>query len=1053
MGLGYFDIGMLAIAAVLVLFALIKGCMRGGIRSFVRFLLVAICAVGAYLFSQTVVDTALATDITAAGLQAVDGTAFSGTAQEYIVEMIMSAMQGTGMETLFENPDIQTILFGIVAAIVAVVVFLVAFFVLKAVSLIVYGIIKIFIPKRGRNGKRLKRSKLMGLLFSLLQAAVVYAVIAIPVFGLLNVADVAMNEFEDASFVESNAETKEMLDGVDAILTETKEGMVYTFFDSTSLRQLGVDAFNRIYKITTADGKEMYPLEEIVDLLPIVRNVLDVSEVFSDISSMTPENIETLKNLFTSIGESELLTEALAGVIDEAADAWANGEEFFGFSFTEDSGMDAATVDLVQELCNAIKDADAESIKEDLNAIANCVDVLDEYGVFERVADMGEDADVLNEILNIIAEEKENSEGENTALIDALCDALSESEHLSTLFPALTNYGVQLGTQAMGVPKDKDTAYDNMLGDISSAATSAADVDEDAIDSEIEALASAGAVRDLSNVYVPEYLAAEGNSSYAAWMNMNESAWKSMQKNGFSMGEASYRRTVNGTEYVYLGKDSAGRDIWKKYADLDAAKREEVDKNKDLTSAVQTLVEDLKVAAGTGSLTKEAVQEGFRAVAETLQDEAKAIFVSASDPEVYKTAENVNVITFEDNFKINVKEYFDGTKEDRKEKMDAIGSVVKDAVDVVKNITEIGGSGEMDLVESIQKIDFEKLGTALNGIGTLTGRDNFATDILRSASDIVEDPFMKDLMIDVADKMEESKNDPDADEKFDFETLGQSMQAATSLISFFTEGTDFAAVSAEEWANVLYNLTRMDSTTLEIVQDNISGLLSGSSVDEEEKITLFVTIVLDSVKAQSYTSKDDINAVKDGQAIKDLVDYFMDPSFGELDGDEAFVAVCEEFKAVAADSGFVRTVIAALLNDMGTSVKNNEAHSMFPFTFNDFASENYDPANPTLGDKVIFAWLDAFIAITPETVVADLELVITFFETFSHAELDFIGDAANENSSPADNIEEAIATATVTIEGETMTFREALLAVFEDATSSTYDGLEEAVSNIAYRAQ
>ncbi len=1059
--IGIFDIAMLALAAVLVLFALIKGCMRGGIRAFVRFLLVALCAVGAYLFSQYAVDVALATDVSAMGLTAADGTAFNGTLQEYVVSLLMSTLQGSGMESLFENPEIQTILFGIVAAIMAVIVFLVAFALFKALSLIVYAIIKIFIPKR-RHGKKLKRSKLMGFLFSLLQAVVVYAVILIPVFGFLNVADVAVAEFKDSAFVEEDPDMKGMIDQVDGFIEESKGGMVYSFFEGIkfnntdkevdkekiSLREVAVKTFNEIYVIEV-DGKKMYPLDEIVGLLPVVRNALDAADALSDLSNMTPENIQTLKDLLTGLGESDLVTSAVATVIGDAATAWANGEEFFGMSFTEDSGMDAATVELVQDFCEVIKNAKADEIKEDLTAIGACIEVLDNHGVFDKIADMGEDADVLTEVLNIIAEEKENGDGENTALIDDLAEALGESEHLSTLFPVLTNFGIHKATESLGVPKDKETAYDNMLGDISSAVGSAKDVDESAVDAEIERLASPEVIRNHANVYVPGYLAAEGNSSYAAWMNMNEATWKSMEKNGFKMGEAFYRKEINGTEYVYLGKDKGGNDRWAKYEDLTVETKAEVDSNKELTEAVQKLVTDLKE---NNEVTKEAVKDSFKVLTETIADEtAKAIFESASSVENYKTAENVTVITYVDNFKIDVSTYFGDTDESRKEKMENVGAVMKDAAAAIIGITEVLSGEETD----ITKIDFEKLGTALDGIGDLTGRDNFATDIIKKASDSIEDPFMKDLMLDVADKMEESKNNPDSNEKFDFAVLGQSMQAASSLIAFFEDGKDFSEVTVEEWAEVLYNLTKVDSTTLGIVKNNVAGLLAGSSAEDEEEIMLFVTILLDAIKQQTYDSKDDPEALADGEAISDLAKYLMNEEFSELDGDEATIAVFRKFSETAENSGFVRTVIAALLNDMGECIKNNETHSMFPFIFWDFVSEDYDPENPTDGDKIIMAWLDAFIAITPETVADDLDTIIAFFETFSHVEdLDFVGDAADEDASPADNIEHAIKTATVELEdGETKTFREMLLNVFAASTTTTYNGLEAAIRAIEFTAE
>lgn len=363
------NIIVLAITAACVLFGFILGIIRGFSRSLLRFLLIAVCAAGAWFLRGLLTDIVMGININ------------GQTLGDMIAEGLSSADLPSSVTSL-----VQTL----ARLIVGVALFIVCFLLLQLVTwAILFPLLKLFLKRHP-----VKRHRITGAVIGLLQGAVIAFVICFPLSGLLV-------QFNKIASLEMNGEP---------ILNMGAELDVESY-SASPLGKFYISAGGGLFKLMTTDssGDTVVSLDSATSA---VAAAVNVSNEITNISNVLNENggisgnaqaiADSFKNIDAIKGDLDDESAALLNDVLKDTAASLGGQDF---NLPEDFDIKqvnfTAAGDAIVEIEKYSSTGSVENITEDsvniiINGLAENEIIVDALGS-AAIASVGEDDKVMFE--------------------------------------------------------------------------------------------------------------------------------------------------------------------------------------------------------------------------------------------------------------------------------------------------------------------------------------------------------------------------------------------------------------------------------------------------------------------------------------------------------------------------------------------------------------------------------------------------------------------------------------------------------------------------------
>lgn len=278
------SLAILGITAWFLFFGLVWGFKRGVLRSVLRLLTLGAAFAVAWFGKDT-----------------------------YVAAVMDAEVEGVGVRALLqeltaEAPALSGVIESLAELILGVVLFILVFLVFKFVTFIIFGVLKIFVPKKKR---------LLGMIVGLIQGALIAFCVCAPLNGLLvdvaKLSDLDMGDMMDTSAVqEIGAEAK--------VYTEGSVSALYTAVG------------DEFYKALTAKVNEKGETLYFSDYVDAAVSSAKLTDVFSSVTELdmsaglTADNRDAIQQMFKDLdaitaemGENaaEVVNEIVSAVVSD----------------------------------------------------------------------------------------------------------------------------------------------------------------------------------------------------------------------------------------------------------------------------------------------------------------------------------------------------------------------------------------------------------------------------------------------------------------------------------------------------------------------------------------------------------------------------------------------------------------------------------------------------------------------------------------------------------------------------------------------------------------
>ena len=336
------------------------GLLRGLPRAFLRFFTVLVSFIASFFLCKTLSG---------------DPERLLGTP---IVARLFSELPLLG-DLTEAVPELESLAVSLPAAMLAPLVFFLLFLVISELLLLVYGIAAAFIfPKNGGKDAFSPLSHILGMAVGALQGLLVALAMMLPIVGLTDVA-IASIDTVAAEGGEYRVEALEQLSDYRHELVEVREGELYRFAE----RFGGGSICAALMQYESEDGEESVDIrEQTLALVRIYAHSFPLQGVAP--SEFGARQAAALRSISQDLRDSEVLGRVLAELLSGACREWKQGEAFLGL---EPIRMQGKLSSLPAALYGALEGSSPETVCEDLESLADLVDILARHGVLVALSD------------------------------------------------------------------------------------------------------------------------------------------------------------------------------------------------------------------------------------------------------------------------------------------------------------------------------------------------------------------------------------------------------------------------------------------------------------------------------------------------------------------------------------------------------------------------------------------------------------------------------------------------------------------------------------------
>ncbi len=422
------------IAIVFVLAAMLFAMFRGASRSIFRIAGIIVSAVGALIVTIGVKSMA--------------------TSQETVLPILENAGVNVG-ELLAQineySPNLVNLLAGSTVSFLAPFIFLVSFIALAIVTWVLYFILSLILfPIFHKLEKKNHHRKPISLAVGAVQAALVLFLVISPVSYYVGAVENAMPAIEESGIITEIATSFDVSE--DEIKAELSADSKFDIVKLNS--KLGGNAFSKAlatYSYNDAETGERVKVDladELVPMLDITMNVVKLTG--APMAEYGEAEAKAIENIGETFSESAFVSTVSKELVHGMTQAWNEGKPYAGI---EKPAIGEPADDIFNNLVKIFNKSSEKSeyIGTDIKDVSKIVSTLVKADVMK---DMNT-PDVLLEKLSA------------NGTVNDVTAILRTNERLRPLISDITTLSVYVLADTLGVPKDKETVYLNMLNDVS----------------------------------------------------------------------------------------------------------------------------------------------------------------------------------------------------------------------------------------------------------------------------------------------------------------------------------------------------------------------------------------------------------------------------------------------------------------------------------------------------------------------------------------------------------------------------------------------------------
>ncbi|MBQ7152897.1 MAG: CvpA family protein, partial [Clostridia bacterium] len=416
------------IAPILFILCLAIGTLAGLIRCLMR---------GALHLAKVIASVLLSIPLT---MLIVSFAADKG------VEALIPVLENAGIQ-LSDAPNTSEAVVHLLRAVVAVAIFTTVFLIMLAllgiVTLILRGLFKKLESVTLKSGFL---SRILGALTGALAGAIFCIAFFMPLFGLgrtvFHTTQTLLEQDPPPKYVQEN---REMLEDSNTVSDALTNNGVSDFMWNAGQRGL----YRSVTTVNTEHGKAV--LDDEVDAAAIITvNVMNLSE--KEFDEYGEAEVASIRLIVDQLRRKDvvILSELVAGFLNDASNAWLNGKTFLGI---EAPGMDSDYNALFVSVYTMFSKTSPETVGDDLAVFADMLGTLQEYEVLSKLSD-------TDELLAALTQE---------GLLTELIDTLASNENTAVLIDGLVDAALAMVSDELGLPENSREVLDNIINESADA--------------------------------------------------------------------------------------------------------------------------------------------------------------------------------------------------------------------------------------------------------------------------------------------------------------------------------------------------------------------------------------------------------------------------------------------------------------------------------------------------------------------------------------------------------------------------------------------------------
>lgn len=344
---------------IILLAGFLFGVARGFNKSIVRLLLVLAMLVISFYVTPLFSKWVMTLNITNFGIQ-IEGETVT-TVAELITNLLNSIPE---VADLTGTPAYATIVEVLPQMIVNIVLFVVFFYLLRAISMIIYWIIAgVCFNKKKTEGKN--KHRLLGSVVGVVQSFVVFLVLLVPCVGVINTlghmetltttpaatASTMSTTQETPTEEESNGIT-ETVNTINEIIDAYNDTWVAKMLHSVKLDKACDYVFDELTTIEK-DNVQYNLEEEVASIVVVYQDIVKLQDA-GGLDLNKKENIEILQTIIEDVYKSKFGASLINDALDIAIQKWTMDppETFMGIAKPEIDGYQEVLDDLLQKLAS-----------------------------------------------------------------------------------------------------------------------------------------------------------------------------------------------------------------------------------------------------------------------------------------------------------------------------------------------------------------------------------------------------------------------------------------------------------------------------------------------------------------------------------------------------------------------------------------------------------------------------------------------------------------------------------------------------------------------------
>ena len=411
------EIVVLVVSLLILLLNVLFGMWRGVKRSLLRLITLVLAAIAAYALT---------------GL-------LSGSLAEAVAPSLEEALSSDPllMDFVKSNPEMPALVGALSEMLVAPVLFFLCYFLLKPLTMIVYLILRALL----RAGKaRSASSRLGGAVMGLLIGVIGLVIFSVPLIGYSDLIVRSVDELDNSG----KSVLGEIVDyNDDYIKPIANAPLAKTAYDL-----LGDRLFDRM-TVTEWNGKPTSLEAEWFAILGVIREAQEVSQ--TPMAEYGEAQSQSLHKLVDHVGESRILTYLGGNTVSGMAQAWLNGETYFGVNTLELGNSNAQL--LLNGILRFFATTDPTLFASDLEFFVELFDLLVKHEMFSLLGgDGGADAFVDKMV--------------SSGFLEDIYAHISSNRRMDPIFKAVHDVGMNVLVSALGLPEQYRETYGQLMDDM-----------------------------------------------------------------------------------------------------------------------------------------------------------------------------------------------------------------------------------------------------------------------------------------------------------------------------------------------------------------------------------------------------------------------------------------------------------------------------------------------------------------------------------------------------------------------------------------------------------